>query len=209
MLIVSVLIASCLILLTERLSRKNNINKELSRKIPHTIIATTIAFWPLFVDMKYIAYLGVVFVLAAWLVAKLNLFPSARSITRKSGGEYFFGLGFGAAALLNPAPWIFALAMLYVGLADTVAALVGNKYGKHKFIIFGQKKSLEGSLGFFVTAVLITFGFAIFNPASALYLNLLVILFLPLLATFVEAVALYGLDNLAIPLLVVATLGVL
>lgn len=46
---------------------------------------------------------------------------------------------------------IFAVAFTVLIISDTLAALIGRKFGKHKFLA----KSLEGTLTFFVSAVVV------------------------------------------------------
>lgn len=47
---------------------------------------------------------------------------------------------------------IFITAFAILIISDTMAALIGRKYGKHKFL----SKSLEGTLAFFISAVIVT-----------------------------------------------------
>ncbi len=81
---------------------------------------------------------------------------------------------------------IAALAFIMTG--DSAAALIGRKFGKHKF----GRKSLEGSLAFLVTA-LVT---ACFIPDLPLEIGLVG----AVVATIVEAVSTKIDDNLSVPL---------
>lgn len=58
------------------------------------------------------------------------------------------------SALLFPKPYS-SLAMATMLLADTAAALIGRRFGKHRFF---NGKSLEGCLAFFVTGALVMTG---------------------------------------------------
>jgi dolichol kinase len=55
-------------------------------------------------------------------------------------------------------PEIAFLAMSYLSIGDTFAAIVGMSFGKRKFV--NQKKSIEGSLGCFVSIMLFSMIFA-------------------------------------------------
>lgn len=204
----SVAVASVIIFLIEWLARKKLINSELSRKLPHTIIASTIALWPFFVAMRTVAWLGILFTLFAFLVHTLNLFPHSRAVGRKSWGEALFGLGITGAALLSPNRWVFAAALLYLGVADAVAALVGLAHGKRKYKVFGYTKTLEGSLAFVGSAVLIT-GWVVLVAPAGLERAWPAIILVPIVAGLIEAVSPLGLDNLLLPVFVAATLGAL
>lgn len=107
---------------------------------------------------------------------------------RRITGATTLALGFALASILFP-PRIALLGILYAGLGDAVAALVGRRFGR---IRTSTGKSLEGSLAFFVTAL--AAGWALpwlpFLPAAIA----------ALVVTLVEATPLPGDDNLLIPI---------
>lgn len=80
-------------------------------------------------------------------------------------------------------------ALLILSISDTLAALVGIPFGRHKFLL----KSLEGSLAFFVSTMAILM---LFSPASLL-MNLLI----SALVTVAEAYPMNLDDNFLIPIL--------
>lgn len=192
--------------LTDLLAKKHKLSSELSRKIPHVLSSLAVAAAPFWVGMKIMPVFGVIDIAALALLRKFNIFSAARRVNRKSWGDLFFALGFMAAALITDSKWIFATAILYVGLADAAAALVGQKIGKHKYKILSHTKSLEGSAAFFVVAVIITF-FAVFVAPAGLSLAVPIVLLLPIVATLVEAIVPYGLDNLFLPIVVTIALS--
>lgn len=65
-------------------------------------------------------------------------------------GATTLAVGFAAAVLLFP-PHIAAIGLLYAGIGDAAAAIIGRRWGRHRT---ARGKSLEGSAAFFVTAVL-------------------------------------------------------
>jgi len=67
-----------------------------------------------------------------WLFCfkKYGFFQSIEQVKRNTFGEYFFPLGILSVALLNPQKEIFTIALLCVGFADGLAALIGQKYGR-------------------------------------------------------------------------------
>jgi len=69
-----------------------------------------------------------------------------------TGGTYY-ALGIFLALLLFPKE-VAILSILIMIWCDTTAALIGKKYGKHKMI---GDKSLEGSLAFLITGILLVF----------------------------------------------------
>ncbi|MBI4534936.1 MAG: dolichol kinase [Ignavibacteriae bacterium] len=86
---------------------------------------------------------------------------------------------------------ISAFAILIV--SDTVAALIGRKYGKHPFL----DKSLEGTAAFFVSAMIVV---GIAPKVSDLPMEYLIGFVGALLGALVEAKSVAIDDNLSIPL---------
>src|SRR5690606_5114078 len=136
-------------------------------------------------------------------------FHAIRSVRRKSWGDVLFGVGVFALAIFEPSPWLFAMSMLMVSLADGLAAVFGVTYGERygKYYLFTQPKTLVGSATFVLAAaaVLATGLLADNYFADPLQLWPLMAM-LPLLLVCVENLAVFGLDNLALPLV---TLGIL
>jgi dolichol kinase len=98
---------------------------------------------------------------------------------------------------------IFITAFSVLIIADSVAALVGRKFGRHKFI----SKSLEGTLGFFISGTIVVF----FTPKVD---NLVLEYIIGIIAVAIGAVAenaSFGFadDNLVIPIFISLTMWLL
>lgn len=90
---------------------------------------------------------------------------------------------------------IFALTILII--SDTCAALIGRKFGQHKIF----EKTLEGSLGFFLSAVIVYYFLVILGDfALPLRASLLAIFSATILELFAQKIRLD--DNLIVPLIV-------
>lgn len=87
-------------------------------------------------------------------------------------------------------------------ISDIAAALVGRRYGRHKFI----SKSLEGSLAFFFSAVIVV---AVAPKINYLLPEYLLGMAAALIGTVVEALPADIDDNLSIPLSVGSSLWLL
>jgi dolichol kinase len=106
---------------------------------------------------------------------------------RRTTAATTLALGFTLCATFFPGP--AATAILLVGLADPAAALVGRRWGAHRY---HGGKSLEGSLTFLVTAFVVLYaGTGLSTPAAALVAAGLALL---------ESLPLPGDDNLYLPL---------
>jgi dolichol kinase len=89
-------------------------------------------------------------VAAVILVKSYKIFPSIHAIERTTYGEIWFPLGIGVAALVFENPFLYAIAVLHMGVADGMAAVIGVSLGKYAgiFKVFGHKKSIAGTLTF-------------------------------------------------------------
>jgi phytol kinase len=82
---------------------------------------------------------------------------------------------------------------------DAFAAIVGRRWGAHKFHLLGQTKSLEGSaamFGFSFAATCI----ALVVFATPIIPSLGLAFLVAMIATLVEALSPWGIDNLTVPL---------
>lgn len=95
---------------------------------------------------------------------------------------------------------IFITAFSVLIISDIMAALIGRRYGKHKFLA----KSLEGTLAFFVSAILVIFITPKFLGLPEEYL---IAIFAAAVGAIAENIS-YGIadDNLTIPLSVGLTM---
>jgi dolichol kinase len=97
---------------------------------------------------------------------------------------------------------IFITAFSILIISDTIAALIGRKFGKHRFM----KKSLEGTLAFFVSAVAVVYLTPKVAYVPAEYIIGIVA---ALLGAFVEAMPIPIDDNLSIPLAIGITMWIM
>lgn len=88
--------------------------------------------------------------------------------------------------------------MLVMGYGDGFAALIGQRYGKHVYHIFKGSKSLEGSASMLVVSLIVLAAYLGVMTGSV---NLYHIGSIALVATLVEAISPYGLDNIFVPIL--------
>lgn len=218
-----------LLLLFEVLIRTFSVSGFVLRKVLHLSLGFLLFFFPvLFTTNFYPVLLALIFVVVNGASYYFGLFRVLHDKTRKEKGENDLP-GYGpvllpvvfiilALLLWEDHAWILQTSVLVVGIADSLAALVGGSLGKvHIENITKARKTIEGSLAMFVASfVLIVVCFFVFQGSfsgglvSASWLELLALaLLLALIATAVEALVSYGFDNLFIPLAVAYVLYVI
>lgn len=198
-----------ILVLSEVFWKKAKIKDELARKFVHISCGTFIAFLPFWINYTWIIVLSVGFIIANIINRYADVFHAIHAVRRKSWGDVLFGVGVLLVALFEPPAWLFAVAILQVSLADGLAALAGVTYGdKHgKYYLFAQPKSIIGSATFVAASILIlAFAFVTVSYFADPVSLWPVLVILPLLLVCAENLAVFGMDNLALPLI---TLGVL
>jgi len=200
-----------ILLVGEVLWRKSKLKGEFARKFTHIAAGTCIAFLPFYLDYGWVMLFGLGFVLANLLNRYTKTFKSIHAVKRHSVGDLMFGLAVMVCAYLSPPEWIFAAAILHVSLADGLAAVVGSKFGKTSYKVFGFKKTILGTSIFLLTSLLI-FSLVIFignlDQADVASLGLLLLMG-PAITALVENISPYGLDNLTLPITVLALFEVI
>jgi len=183
---------------------------ETPRKLVHILTGTYVAFWPLFMTFHWIQVLSVLLFAMVFASKKLHLFRSIHSVNRPTYGELLFPLGVLVAAIFAQSGWVYMAAVLHLSLADGIAALVGVRHvKKFGYKVFGQPKTLIGTAAFYVTSLCIITATLLLDPAAYGGNAQLIILLLPLGTTFVENIAIYGTDNLFVPITVIVILDAL
>jgi len=187
--------------------RRGNLSAESSRKLYHISGGlTTLSFpwvftspWP--VILLTCVTIPTLLALKYVRSLKRNLGTVLYGVERRSFGEVYFPASVCLLFILARGnALLFSIPILILALADTVAAVIGVRYGHLRYETTDGHKSTEGSAAFFVVAFLsVLVPLLLFtNTARAEVLGISVIL--GLLVMMAEAIAWRGLDNLFIPL---------
>ena len=181
------------------LARRFAWEPEAARKASHVAVGGTCLALPwLFADDAPVLALAVVACgglialrTVPWLRARFG--SALHGIARLSYGEFAFVGGVALAFVLahddRPA---YLAAILALSCGDAIAALVGRRFGRHRYGVGRARKSLEGSAAFFVVAVLVC---AVLPRAE----TVVAVAAFALATTLAEALAGDGFDNVAIP----------
>ncbi|MEM1368796.1 MAG: diacylglycerol/polyprenol kinase family protein [Cyanobacteria bacterium P01_H01_bin.15] len=189
--------------LAEALNRLRSQEPETTRKLVHIGTGNVILLaWGLQIP----AWVGILAgILAAGLALVsyvVPLLPSINSVGRKSLGTFFYAVSMGILVgtfWSLHAPEFAAIGILVMAWGDGLAALVGQRFGRHQYHIFGAQKSWEGS----ATMALASFGVIalILSLTHGLTLGSFVISGLvAMMAAGLEAISVWGgIDNLSVP----------
>lgn len=178
--------------------------KEASRKTIHILVAN---WWLIamifFKTSLWAAFVPACFVLLNTLSYRFNLFSAMeRGEGRGDLGTVYYAISLLILALFSFSaygnPIIGGLGILMMGYGDGLAAVVGKKYPLGPYQLGDNKKSLSGSLTMFVASFLVGFLFLTVTDQSQALVPALV---LSAIATALEAITPWGLDNLTVPLL--------
>ncbi|HEX9744228.1 MAG TPA: hypothetical protein VGB30_02270 [bacterium] len=198
-----------LLLMVSRLLDKSGVRKDMSRKFVHASMGIVILFIPFF-DHKWIALIPPI------LFTAINLADLYWGIFSQIQGEDRGNVG----TVLYPISYIILISLFYrtpywgmavlgvlaMAFGDAGASVVGREYGKTKYEISGEQRSVEGSAAMFtITFILAFIIFTIYSAqfgVTASRRGVLAASFIVAsFATGVEALSIKGSDNITVPVL--------
>jgi phytol kinase len=184
-------------------NRFENKDPEIIRKIVHIGTGNVIllAWW---LDIP--AIIGITASIVASVVTLLSykfpILPGINSVGRKSLGTFFYSASIGVLIAwfwTLQQPQYAVLGILIMTWGDGLAALIGQRLGKHQYKIFGKQKSWEGSLTMTVVSFVIC-SLIFLGVQGNLWQTWVVSLAVALVATALEVVSFLGIDNLTVPI---------
>jgi dolichol kinase len=199
-----------LLIISEYLWRKQHVRGEVGRKLVHVTVGMYVAFWPYFMSWQEIRVMCIAFFFVVLISQKLNTFRAIHEVSRRTHGELLFPVGIMIASFFASNELVFTVAVLHLALADGFAAILGTLYGQRRnYRVFTYKKSVVGTLTFLAISFLLI-GYVVVTQGSSYALaNIWIVIWLPVIAAFMENVGILGLDNVLVPLVVVAGLNTL
>lgn len=197
-LLVSIGYVFCVILFGLVAYKQEVIGSELARKLIHIGVSNWIFFWYFGMDSFLYSIIGPI---AFIFCNALFVFTSFRSVLglkdpKRDMGLVYFPISLTLLIALSHLGYVSRIvvvgSILAMGYGDGFSALIGKKWGRHKYTVLRSQKTIEGSVIMF----LIVFVIAFFTLSLPLHLLLLI----ALIVTVFEAAAGCGLDNLFVPL---------
>lgn len=188
---------------------------EVSRKFLHIMVGNMIFAMPFFSDpWVMVWFLTLPITIVLFFLTEYSPIKIQNSVTESGHalGLFFYAgiwtILIAIFTIIAPANdpkfyiWIVALAIVPMVYGDGFAALIGQKFGKIKYTVFGGQKSVEGSLTMFViTTVMSVFVWMVFASIGCTMpaFNIIYIIFISAVATVCEAFSYGGIDNLTVP----------
>jgi phytol kinase len=189
--------------LAEWLYRSQHLPAELSRKLVHigTGHVVLLAWWldiPAWIGIAAAIVAAAIAIASRWLA----ILPSVNGIGRDSWGTLFYAISIGVSIgcfFAQGQPHLATIGIGVMAWGDGLAAIVGQKFGRHGYRVWGMAKSWEGSLTMFAASFAVSalvFGFV----AGLSWPVVAIAAIVAITATTLEAFSKWGIDNLTVPL---------
>lgn len=178
-------------------------NPEITRKIVHIGAGHVIllAWW-----LHLPAWMGVgasvIFAGVALVSYRWPILPGINSVGRRSWGTFFYAVSIGILmgwCWPQGYPYLGVIGILIMCWGDGLAALVGQRWGRHGYEVWGEKKSLEGSLTMAIASAIVVFA-VLGGLQGGSWALVMTALGVAIAATLLEAISKYGIDNLTVPI---------
>lgn len=190
-----------LLIVTEKLLEKH---PAVNRKILHIMVGNVAFILPIFITKEIMAFVAAApFILFTFLMSPYTPIKSIKGKTSAAGhgmGLVYYTITWTILAyIFFDKMVIIAIGIFAMSYGDGFASLIGAKYGKKKYYIYGDQKSYLGSISMFA------FSFVMFNVALLFYgisINPSVLVILAIIAIssmIAEMITPRGLDNLSVP----------
>ncbi|MDB5036346.1 MAG: hypothetical protein JWQ98_3587 [Chlorobi bacterium] len=198
-------------------SRRRHPDSETSRKLVHFGGGMIALLFPTLFQLHWsVLALAVAFFAMLIVTKRFGNLQSVQGVERGTVGEIIYPLAIWSALFLSTlagGPAIYRIIVLILAVADALAGLVGKRFGRHRYMVAGGSKSVEGSATFFIaTAAIIWGGLPASGFAEGVHgaadpmgrpaeiAMMFTAILVALLLTGVEAVSSRGIDNITVPL---------
>ena len=190
-----------LLIVTEKLLDKW---PELSRKFLHIMVGNVAFLLPIFQTSWVMAFIAAgPFILFTFLMSPYTPIKSIKGRTSAAGhsmGLVYYAITWTILAyLFFDNMVIIAIGILAMSYGDGFASIIGIRFGKKKYNVFGDQKSYVGSFAMFVFTFITTVVALVYYGIPLSSYVTLVLLGIALVAAIVEGLTPKGLDNLSVP----------
>lgn len=179
------------------------VHAEITRKYVHLVTGLlTMLFPPMIGNHWLVLFLCGSFLVILLISLKFKLLPSINAVDRVTRGSLLYPIivyGCYLAYLRYGHFSLYYIPILILAICDPVAALVGKGYPIGKYTTFGNQKTMSGSGGFFVSALIVSSVLLIYLEGMSLLSGIMVAFMISLSTTIAEALTHKGYDNFTIP----------
>jgi uncharacterized protein (TIGR00297 family) len=192
-----------LLFIIDFLYKKQAFSHFFLRKFVHIIVGVMVVLASFYLESSVpIITISVLFVLINIVSIQKKKFTSIHG-EDKSYGTVYYPLAILVLAILF---WdnylvLFQITTLIMALSDAFAAIIGEKYGKTKFKLIKDNKSIAGLLAMFISTFIIIFLMLILYSDISLLQLIIIAISIGLISVAAELLSSNGSDNLTVPLL--------
>jgi len=189
--------------LAEGLRRWRGYTPDFTRKVIHIGVGTLTWALPwLFTNPWPFVAASLGFAVLNYLDWRYHFFAAMTSADESNLGTVYFPLAAAVVVLLLwDRPPLMVAALMPLAWGDGLAPVFGRAFGKHPYTVWGHTRTREGSLAFFVATLLVTW-LALWvipgEPALTMAGAFLPAFTVSFFTTLVEAVSIWGLDNVTV-----------
>ncbi|MFN3927716.1 MAG: diacylglycerol/polyprenol kinase family protein [Pseudanabaenaceae cyanobacterium] len=175
-------------------------NPEIARKVVHIGTGNVILIaWALNASIYLCLTVAIAFTIIAFLSYYTNILPMLVGIGRQTRGVFYYGLSITllVAIFWHTKPELVVIGVMVMSWGDGLAALIGQKWGRHKYTVGPNQRSWEGSAIMLLVSYILV---GVILQWTDYPHSWLVSLPVAVLSAILEAVSLGGTDNFTVPL---------
>ncbi len=174
--------------------------KELTRKVIHVGTGPIVPLaWWLEIPKEIAVPFAIIITILLIINYQLRILPGIEEVNRHSYGTIAYGISISLLLILfwptNPSA--AAAGVLIMAFGDGLAGLIGRKIQSPSWIVLGQRKSVMGTLTMWIVSGLILLVTSLISENP---LNPFQIILISTLATSLEQIGPWGVDNLTVPI---------
>jgi phytol kinase len=188
--------------IAESLRRFAHAQPEMVRKVVHIGTGNVILIaWWLQIPAWAGIFASILFSLVTLLSFRLAILPDINNIGRKSLGTFFYAVSIGVLISIfwQTHAYCAVIGVLVMTWGDGLAAIVGQRWGRHLYKLWDMQKSWEGSLTMTIVSYMIS-AFILLAIQGNIWQTWLIAGAIAFIATALEAFSKWGIDNLTVPL---------
>jgi len=193
-----------MLIVTEKILHKY---PSVSRKVLHIMVGNVAFLLPIFQTREAMAFLAAgPFIIFTFLMSPHTPIKSIRGKTSAAGhsmGLVYYSITWTVLAyVFFDNMVVIAIGILAMSYGDGFASIIGSKFGKRKFNIFGDEKSYIGSFSMFVFTLITMIVAVLFYEISLTFQHFMFLSLIALVGAVIEGITPRGFDNLSVPFVI-------